>query len=167
MKAVARFHPEFRRRTRAAEKARVERPWRDVIDEWEHGGRARIESRNLALQKVDLGELDDATLIEHVLEVVEHCRASWEHHFWLHGYDLGPIGLYLAGCRDWGIEPVDAIPLLEGASPSTVGPTHDLAQIAVGGRALRSQARGISTRSGRSVRRLPRTSITISSTAVP
>ncbi len=129
MKAVTRLHPEFRRRTRAAEKARAERPWRAVIDEWEHGGRARIESRNLALQKVDLSELDDATLIEHVLEVVDHCRASWEHHFWLHGYDLGPIGLYLVGCREWGIEPVDAIPLLEGASPSTVGPTHDLARL--------------------------------------
>jgi pyruvate,water dikinase len=129
MKAIARFHPEFRRRTKAAEKARAERPWRDVIDEWEHGGRARIESRNLALQKVDLVELDDSTLIEHVLEVVEHCRASWEHHFWLHGYDLGPIGMYLAGCREWGIEPADAIPLLEGASPSTVGPMHDLARL--------------------------------------
>ncbi len=129
LKAVGRFHPEFRRRTRAAEKARAERPWRDVIAEWEHGGRALVESRNLAFQKVELGELDASTLIEHVLEVVDHCRASWEHHFWLHGYDLGPIGLYLAGCREWGIEPGDAIPLLEGASPSTVGPMHDLARL--------------------------------------
>jgi pyruvate,water dikinase len=129
LRAVGRFHPEFRRRTKAAEKARAERPWRDVIAEWEHGGRARIESRNLAFQKVDLGELDDPTLIEHVLEVVDHCRANWEHHFWLHGYDLGPIGLYLAGCREWGIEPSDAIPLLEGASPSTVGPMQDLARL--------------------------------------
>lgn len=129
MKAVARFHPEFRRRTKAAEKARIERPWRKVIAEWEHGGRALIESRNLALQKVDLGELDGPTLIEYVHEVVEHCRASWEHHFWLHGYDLGPIGSYLAGCREWGVEPIDAIPLLEGASPSTVEPMRILARL--------------------------------------
>ena len=122
LKAVGRFHPEFRRRTKAAERARIDRPWRKIIADWEHGGRALIESRNLAIQKVDLGELDDPTLVEHVQDVVEHCRASWEHHHWLHGYDLGPIGLYLAGCREWGVEPVDAIPLLEGASPSTVGP---------------------------------------------
>ncbi|HVE20295.1 MAG TPA: PEP-utilizing enzyme, partial [Ilumatobacteraceae bacterium] len=127
--AVGRFHPEFRRRTKAAEKARIERPWRKVVDDWEHGGRELIESRNLGIQKVDLNELDDPTLIEHVQEVLEHCRASWEHHFWLHGYDLGPIGLYLAGCREWGVEPVDAIPLLEGASPSTVGPMHTLARL--------------------------------------
>ena len=87
----------------------VSRPWRKVVDDWEHGGRALIESRVLAIQKVDLSELDDPTLIEHVNEVVEHCRSSWEHHFWLHGYDLGPIGLYLAGCREWGVEPNDAI----------------------------------------------------------
>ncbi len=37
--------------------------------------------------------------------------------------------MYLAGCREWGIEPVDAIPLLEGASPSTVGPMQDLARL--------------------------------------
>ena len=131
LKAVGRFHPEFRRRTRAAERAQVERPWRKVIADWEHGGRALIESRNLAIQKVELAELDDPTLIEHVQEVVEHCRSSWEHHHWLHGYDLGPIGFYLAGCREWGVEPNDAIPLLEGASPSTVGPMHVLAQLRI------------------------------------
>ncbi len=129
LRAIGRFHPEFRRRTKAAERARIERPWRRVIAEWEDGGRALIESRNLSIQKVDLGELDDSTLIEHVTEVIDHCRASWEHHFWLHGYDLGPIGSYLAGCREWGVEPNDAIPLLEGASPSTVGPLHVLSQL--------------------------------------
>ncbi len=129
LRAVGRFHPEFRRRTKAAEKAQTERPWRQVVDDWEHGGRALIESRNLALQKVDLRELDEATLVEHVHEILEHCRTSWEHHFWLHGYDLGPIGSYLAGCREWGVEPVDAIPLLEGASPSTTGPAQVLARL--------------------------------------
>jgi rifampicin phosphotransferase len=131
LKAVGRFHPEFRRRAKAAERAQTERPWRKIIADWEHGGRALIESRNLAIQKVDLTELDDPTLVEHVHEVIEHCRASWEHHHWLHGYDLGPIGFYLVGCQEWGVEPSDAIPLLEGASPSTVGPMHVLAQLRI------------------------------------
>jgi pyruvate,water dikinase len=129
LKAVGRFHPKFRRRTKAAERARIDRPWRKVVADWQSGGRALIESMNLAIQKVDLRELDDSTLIEHVHEVIEHCRSSWEHHFWLHGYDLGPIGSFLAGCREWGVEPNDAIPLLEGASPSTVGPMHVLARL--------------------------------------
>ena len=129
LRAVCRLHPEFRRRTKTAERVQIEHPWRKVIDDWERGGRARIESGNLALQNVELGDLDDSALIEHVQEVLDHCRSSWEHHFWLHGYDLGPIGLYLGGCGEWGVEPADAIPLLEGASPSTVGPTHVLARL--------------------------------------
>jgi rifampicin phosphotransferase len=129
LKAVSRLHPEFRRRTKAAVKVRAERPWRKIIADWENGGRARIESRNLAFQKVDLSELDDATLIEHVNELLEHCCSSWEQHFWLHGYDLGPIGMYLSDCRGWGVEPADAIPLLEGASPSTSQPTRVAARL--------------------------------------
>jgi phosphohistidine swiveling domain-containing protein len=129
LRAIGRCHPEFRRRTKAAERTRIERPWRKVVADWENGGRALIESRNLAIQKVDLGELDDPTLVEHVQEVIEHCRVSWEHHFWLHGYDLGPIGFYLGGCREWGVEPIDAIPLLEGASPSTTGPMQVVARL--------------------------------------
>src|SRR3954454_25138042 len=83
LKAVGRFHPAFRRRTKSAERTRIERPWRRVVAEWENGGRGLIESQNLAFQKVDLAELDDATLIEHVQQLVDHCRTSWEHHFWL------------------------------------------------------------------------------------
>lgn len=129
LKAVSRLHPKFRSRTKTAERVQIERPWRKVIDEWENGGRARFESRNLAFQKVDLTELDDATLIEHTHDLVEYCCSSWEHHFWLHGYDLGPIGLYLTRCKDWGIPPSDAIPLLEGASPSTSAPTRIVARL--------------------------------------
>lgn len=129
LRAVSRLHPEFRRRTKTAARVQIEHPWRDVVEDWENGGRARVESRNLALQRADLSELDDAKLVEHVQAALAHCRSSWEHHFWLHGYDLGPIGLYLVGCRDWGVEPADAIPLLEGASPSTVGPVRVLAQL--------------------------------------
>ena len=78
---------------------------------------------------MDLSELDDPTLVEHVQEVIEHCRSSWEHHHWLHGYDLGPIGFYLGGATNGASSRSDAIPLLEGASPSTVGPMHVLAQL--------------------------------------
>jgi rifampicin phosphotransferase len=129
LKAVSRLHPKFRSRTKTAQRIQLERPWRKVIAEWENGGRARVESANLAFQKVDLSELDEASLIEHTRDVLAHCCASWEQHFWLHGYDLGPIGLYLAKCTEWGVAPADAIPLLEGASPSTSAPTRIAARL--------------------------------------
>ncbi|HEY7626975.1 MAG TPA: PEP-utilizing enzyme [Ilumatobacteraceae bacterium] len=142
LKVMTRVHPKFRKRTKTAERVLQGSPWREVIADWENGGRARVESANLGFQKVELSELDDPTLIEHVGELLKHCVASWELHFWLHGYDLGPIGLYLAGCDEWGIAPSDGIPLLEGASPATSAPTRIVARlrsaVAASGRAPRT-----------------------------
>ncbi len=129
LKVATRLHPEMRRRARTAAAVIAERPWRKVTHDWEHGGRSVIEQQNLGFQDVDLSSLDDAALLAHVAAVRTHCRATLEHHFWLHGYDLGPIAMYLSDCRDWGIAPRPALSLLEGASPSTSEPVRLLAAI--------------------------------------
>ncbi len=129
LKLATRLHPEMRRRTRAAERALAERPWREVTRHWETEGRRAIEAENLSLQDVQLSRLSDDSLIAHTVDVLAHCRKNLEHHFWLHGYDLGPIGMLLTMCREWGIAPADVIPLLEGASPSTLAPIVALARI--------------------------------------
>lgn len=129
MKAVMRVHPAIRRRARAANIALATAPWNDVIHDWHHGGRARIVAGNLALQEVRLTELDDAALMEHAHACWDNCTRNWTHHFWLHGYDLGPLGLYLHGAEKWGVPADDLLSLLEGASPSTSGPTRDAVEI--------------------------------------
>ncbi len=129
LKLAVRLHPEMRRRSRAAERALADRPWREVIRHWETEGRRAIEAENLALQEVCLTDLSDDSLIGHAEDVLAHCRKNLEHHFWLHGYDLGPIGLLLKMCSEWGVPPADVIPLLEGASPSTGAPIVALARI--------------------------------------
>lgn len=129
VKLVSRLHPEFRRRARTAAKVLDERPWRTVVHDWEHGGRAVVEQANLALQDVDLSALSDREAVDHTRRVFDHCVKYWEHHFWMHGYDLGPIGRFLYECRGWGLEPSEVIPLLEGASPSTSEPARRLAAI--------------------------------------
>ncbi len=129
IKLVSRLHPEFRRRARTAARVLAERPWRTVIHDWEHGGREAVEQSNLVLQDVDLRSLTDVELVDHVRRVFDHCVRYWEHHFWMHGYDLGPIGRFLYECRGWGLEPREVIPLLEGASPSTSEPARRLAAI--------------------------------------
>lgn len=129
LKAVMRVHPAMRRRSRTARVALATAPWNDVIHQWHHGGRAAIVAGNLALQDVEPGELDDAALMAHVRDCWDNCRRNWTHHFWLHGYDLGPLGLYLHGAQEWGIEPDVLLSLLEGASPSTSGPARDAAEI--------------------------------------
>lgn len=121
LRLMVRLHPEMRRRRRTAERVLVDRPWRAVLDQWHAPGglREQYERENLALQDVDLVSLDDAALVEHVLGAVDHAVAMWDRHFWLHNFDLGPIGLLLDGAAGWGVPSSDVIDLLEGASPST------------------------------------------------
>ena len=129
LKLVTKLHPEMRRRARTAERTLREHPWREVIGDWETTTRRSVEESNLALQDVDLGALDDAALLDHLHRVVDHCRVMWELHFWLHGYDLGPIGLLLSGASQWGLPLPDVIELLAGASPSTSEPVQVQARL--------------------------------------
>lgn len=121
LRIATRLHPEMRRRRRAAERTLETRVWRRVVEDWRKPGGIRedCERRNLAIQETDRRALDDEALIDHVHEVLNHALEFWELHFWLHGFDLSPIGLLLVWGRDRGIESSDLLALLEGASPST------------------------------------------------
>ncbi len=129
LKLAMRLHPELRRRNKAAGRVLAEQPWNQVIHDWHHGGKAVIVAQNLALQDVDLPALDDAALLAHVHRCIGHCLVNWEHHFWLHGHDLGPLGQYLHHAIEWGVSASEALSLLEGASPSTSAPMRALSEI--------------------------------------
>ncbi len=129
LKLVSRVHPEMRRRARTATRTLSDAPWQKVIHEWQHGGRARVEAANLALQDVDVGAVDDTAVARHAARCLDHCLTEWEHHFWLHGFDLGPLGQYLYEGAQWGLAVGDLLPLLEGASPSTSEPRRVLRKI--------------------------------------
>ncbi|MFN8023620.1 MAG: PEP-utilizing enzyme [Acidimicrobiales bacterium] len=129
LKLAVRLHPEMRRRAKRAARLFAERPWNRVIDEWHHGGKDRLVEANLALQDVDLASLTDADLVAHLQRVIAHGMQSWEHHFWLHGFDLGPLGQYLHEVMPWGVTADQALSLLEGASPSTSAPMRELTEI--------------------------------------
>ena len=124
LKLAIRLHPEMRRRNRTAGEVLASQPWNEVIADWHNGGKAALEAANLALQDVPLGVLDDAAAVEHAHTCLDHCAASWEHHFWLHGYDLGPLGQYLFEAEAWGLDANELLSLLEGASPSTSAPNR-------------------------------------------
>lgn len=129
--ALIRLHPEMRRRAKTASTTTATRPWRRVAEEWARPGglREQCERENLALQNLDRTSMSDDESIAHVLAVIDHAKEMWIRHFWLHGYDLSPIGVLLFSAQQWGLEPADVIPLLEGASPSTSGPEATLRHI--------------------------------------
>lgn len=129
--AMSRLDPRFRRRLRVAKTLMIDRPWRKVVADWNAPGglRSRIQETNLAFQDVDLRSLDDDALSRHITQVIDHATVMFEEHFWLHGYDLCPIGLLLHATQSWGLTPAEVLPLLEGASPSTSEAEAELRRI--------------------------------------
>ena len=129
LKFVVRVHPRMRRRAKQAAQCLVERPWRAVLEEWQTSIRPRLEAENEKLLAVDVRALDDAALADHVERLMSYCRENFELHFYLHTFDLGPIGLLLADCERWGVDPIEVIPALSGASPATSAPARTLAEL--------------------------------------
>ncbi|MEY3617952.1 MAG: hypothetical protein RL726_650 [Actinomycetota bacterium] len=131
LRALIRLHPEMRRRARTATITTSTRPWRRVAREWAAPGGLRdgCTRANFALQNVDRSSLSDVQSIEHARVVIDHAKEMWAQHFWLHGYDLSPIGVLLHSSQNWGLTHADVIPLLEGASPSTSAPEATLRRI--------------------------------------
>lgn len=129
LRLVTRVHPETRRRARAAARSLEEEPWNAVIAEWHAGGRAAIVAGNMELQNVPLAGCSDVELMAHVRLCWDNCVRNWQHHFWLHGYDMGPLGRFLVGGERWGLSAEQLLPLLQGASPSTSRPLREAATI--------------------------------------
>lgn len=113
---MARLHPEFRRRTRAARRALADRPWRDAAAHWFDTERAQWWERNQRLQDVEPAPMSSAQLIEHLRACRELVTAGYRRHFELHGDDLLPIGLLIARCSEWGIDASVAMGALHGAT---------------------------------------------------
>ena len=129
LKLAVRLHPGMRRRARTASHALRERPWRRVVEEWDTDIRPRLEARNAEFGAIDVGALDDGALADHIESLLAYCRENFELHFYLHAFDLGPIGLLLADSARWGITAEEIAPALAGASPSTSAPARLLSRV--------------------------------------
>lgn len=129
LKLVARFHPEFRRRAERARAVLRDKPFLDVVTDWNEEIRPRLRATNRALQEVDVGGLTDQQLQAHIVQLLANCREQLELHFWLHGHDIGPIARLLFECERWGLDPGEVTGALAGASPSTAAPVALLTRL--------------------------------------
>jgi rifampicin phosphotransferase len=118
---MSRLHPAFRRRGRAARRSLADRPWRAVADHWFATERAEWIARAQAMHDDDPAGLTDADLAHHLQRARDLVAAGYRRHFELHGADLLPVGLLIARCADWGIDPATAAAALAGASPLSAG----------------------------------------------
>ncbi|MGI9646671.1 MAG: hypothetical protein ACR2O6_15295, partial [Ilumatobacteraceae bacterium] len=130
MKLLARLHPELRRRAKNAERAFAERSWRQEVDQWFDHDRAAQTAKNLAIQEIDVGSLDDGDLRSHIERALSHFEESARRNLATHGGDLVPTGDLIAHCEDWGIDANDAAGLLVGSSPGTIETAEMLRPVA-------------------------------------
>lgn len=129
IKLVFRLHPELRRREKLAAENLTGEGARQVIQDWHARIKPEAVARNLELQQVDVEVLDSSQLAAHIDVLISYVRESFEEHHRLHGYDLGPLALYVGTCEEWGIDPAESLAALAGASPSTNEPRELLVRI--------------------------------------
>ena len=129
LKVVSRTHPEFRRRTKIAAQVLANPPGPAVVKRWTEELRPSITRRNREFAAVDLPTLSDADMASHCRSLLDHLHSMADLHFWLHGYDLGPVARYVAFTISQGIATSEAVGALSGASPSTMRPREQLSAI--------------------------------------
>ncbi len=113
---LSRLHPAFRRRNQAARHALQERPWLAVTEHWFAVEREQWRQRNTEIEAVEPSRLDGPRLADHLRASRQHVTDGYLRHFELHGDDLLPVGLLIARCREWGVDPALATGALAGAS---------------------------------------------------
>jgi len=129
LKLASRLHPAFRKRNKAATATLRDRPSNEVVRRWDEELRPQLEATNNDFQAFDVEAANDVELQAHITSLLDHLHSSFNLHFWLHGHDLGPIARYLNACLGWGLDPVQAISALAGASPTTAAPAKTLCRL--------------------------------------
>ncbi len=135
LRVVSRAHPEFRRRTRVAADVIANPPGPAIVKRWTEELKPSIVARNHAFAAADVTSLSDDELGAYCRSLLDHLHAMADLHFWLHGYDLGPLAGFVTFTISHGIPTSQAVAALAGASPSTMRPRSQLSAIraAVGG----------------------------------
>lgn len=128
--ALARIHPELRRRAKAARRAIDGRLWREDLRQWEESGRAAMVEAARALQDEPVEQLDDDALVDHLGRALDHLELGMGRHFQLTPIHDLPLGRLLLACRAWGIDDAAVFALFAGSSPASTASASKLAGIA-------------------------------------
>jgi rifampicin phosphotransferase len=130
VRAVFAVHPRLRRRAQLAGRALEAKSWRAEADRWDSEWKPTLVATNRRLGRIDLGDLTDSGLADHLDACLDHLLWSTALHFRLHVSDLGPIAVLLDRTTAWGIDPGEVMAALTGSSPATSGPRDALRPLA-------------------------------------
>ena len=127
---ATRLHPAFRRAEKRAKESFETKRWRAELRRWEDEWKPSLVKDNLAFTDVDVADLDDVELTNHLNDVYAHLLQTCALHFRLHVSDMGPLGNLMVHLEDCGLHRDDTFRALIEASPATREPAAQLAAVA-------------------------------------
>ncbi|MGB9013252.1 MAG: PEP-utilizing enzyme [Aeromicrobium sp.] len=149
--ALSRVHPALRKRIDTAVTAFAERRWRADLEHWDAVDKPAAIERHLAIQEVDVGQLSDDELADHLDICVDHLTESVYLH---HKYTIPaclPVGDFMAGAHEWTGAPLgELMELVRGCSEISRGFAAEELQQAVKSLATSDDARHVMMESGSS-----------------
>src|SRR5438105_1034536 len=140
-KALFLLHPELRRRAKTAREIFRTRAWRKEAEHWYNEEREGLRRRNLELQAVEPGAIDDAELQRHLAAATQVFTEGTTIHFRHNPAASVPLGDWLGRAIEWtGASPAEALRALSGKSPASVGMIEPLDRVA---EAIRSDPKAL------------------------
>jgi pyruvate,water dikinase len=127
---ATRLHPAFRRAEKRAKESFETKRWRAELQRWEDEWKPALVKANLAFADVDVAELRDDELADHLAALHAHVVENATLHFRLHVSDMGPLGDLMVHLEDWGLHRDDTFRALIAASPATREPAAQLRAVA-------------------------------------
>ena len=122
LQLLTRLHPAVRRRIARSQEAIEGKLWREDLRRWDEQDKPAAVAAHRVLQAVDVEQLSDAELGQHVLACARHCADSVYLH---HKYSIAaglPVGDFLAGATAWtGRTPGELLGLFRGSSQISRG----------------------------------------------
>jgi len=124
------------------------RSWLEDLRNWDEKFKPDSIDRNKRLQEVNLADLQDSALVDHIGNCADNVREMIRRH---HRFTAGaclPIGHYLASGEAWtGLGPSELMELLKGATPISKGPVRELVNLAEAIRKAQVEAQIFTSRS--------------------
>jgi pyruvate,water dikinase len=119
---LTRLHPKMRARIATSVRAMEDKQWRADLEMWDNQDKPAAIEQHLAIQVVDVRELDDEALIEHVARARAHAGEMVALHHKYTATSVVATGDFLADASDWTGQPPGVIlNLLKGSSPISNG----------------------------------------------
>ena len=100
-KLVLKLHPKLRKRMRRCQEVLAERTWQIEINEWNNSTRDKLVDRNRILQEIDLVNLDDVGLFDHLTACRDNLYNALVSHHTLTASTAVPLGRYLNKATSW------------------------------------------------------------------